>query len=50
MPEREREPDRNDTGIFAVLEQLSQETGFIYSFCLMIARCLWQRHHAEARS
>ena len=41
MPERERESDRNDTDIFSDLEQLSQETGFIYSFCLMVARCLW---------
>ena len=41
MPEREREPDRNDTDIFADLEQPSQEPGFIYSFCLMVARCLW---------
>ena len=41
MPERERAPDRNDTDIFADLEQLSQEPGFIYSFCLMVARCLW---------
>ena len=41
MPDREREPDRHDIGIFADLEQLAQETGFVYSFCLMVARCLW---------
>ena len=41
MPGREREPDRNDTDKFADLEQFSQEPGFIYSFCLMVARCLW---------
>ena len=41
MPERKREPDRKDTAILADLEQLSQEPGFIYSFCLLVARCLW---------
>ena len=41
MLERERKLDREDTGIFADLEQLSQEPGFIYSFCLMVARFLW---------
>lgn len=32
---------REDTCIFADLEKLSQEPGFIYSFCLMVARFLW---------
>ena len=41
MPELDRQADRQDTSIFADLEQLSQEPGFIYSLCLMVARCLW---------
>ena len=41
MAEQERERGREDTGTFADLEQLSQGSGFIYSFCLMVARCLW---------
>ena len=41
MPELDRQADRQDTSIFADLEELSQEPGFIYSLCLMVARCLW---------
>ena len=41
MPDQESAPDRNGNGIFADLEQLAQESGFVYSFCLMVARCLW---------
>ena len=41
MLEHKGKPDREDTCIFADLEQLSQEPGFIYSFCLMVARFLW---------
>ena len=41
MPEKERQPSRKDTDILANLEELSQETGFIYSFLLMVGRCLW---------
>ena len=41
MLEPEHIQDREDTDIFADLEQLSREPGFIYSFCLMVARFLW---------
>ena len=41
MLEPEYNQDREDTDIFADLEQLSREPGFIYSFCLMVARFLW---------
>ena len=41
MAEKERQPDREDTDILADLEQLSQESGFIYSFSLLVGRCLW---------
>ena len=41
MAEKERQPDHEDIDILADLEQLSQEPGFIYSFSLMVGRCLW---------
>ena len=41
MSKHKSKPDRDDIAMFADLEQLSQEPGFIYSFCLMVARFLW---------
>lgn len=41
MAVHKRQTDREDSAIFAELEQLSHEPGFIYSFCLMVARFLW---------
>ena len=41
MPDEEPQHERKDTDILADLERLSQEPGFIYSFWLLVARCLW---------
>ena len=39
--QEEWQSDRTQLEIFADLERLCQEPGFIYSFCLMVARSLW---------
>lgn len=41
MPQRDRHLPRKASKILSDLEQLSQEPGFIYSLCFMIARSLW---------
>ena len=41
MPEMDRQNVRKHATIFAELEELSQESGFIYSFLVMVARFLW---------
>ena len=41
MREEARHSDRNETDVVADLQKLCEELGFIYSLCLMAARCLW---------
>ena len=41
MADNERQHQRGQNDILSDLEQLSQQPGFIYSFSLMVARCLW---------
>ena len=41
MPEKKRRSVRPFADIVVDLEQLTEEPGFIYTFALMVARCLW---------